>query len=315
MALKSKKSNKKTVQNKTQKNTAPAIFKNDEFSSLFTLVAGILLGVFLYFPDGFLGSFVKDIALGCVGFPIFLLPVVFIVNGIHKAAQKNYELHKSKYPVIIAILGVLCVLVHAFSLEKQNPLSFTNMFYNYAQGVDGIGGGLIGGFIADIFRALIGQVATVIVAITAILALTMVLVKWSPVKILLRGILKTYVKTSDAKETIKTKAEKYKAEHKTEENDVIIDFTDEQLGIKPAKKVKVKAKKADTHKSQEETPESYDEVDIDNIIDNAVPEYNDIPPLTDEDAPEEFTEQKIVDAISRKNSFTTSSSEDTSIYA
>ncbi len=296
MALKNKKSEKKTVYNKSKKDNTPSLLKNDEFSSLFTLVAGILLGVFLYFPDGFFGSFVKDIALGCVGWPVYLLPIVFIVNGIHKAARKNYEIHKTKYPVIIAILGVLSILVHAFSANKQNPLSFTNMFYNYAQGADGIGGGLIGGFITDILRALLGQVATFIIALTAILALTMFLVKWSPVKLLLRGILKTYVKTNDAKETIKTKAEQIRKEHTHSDDNVIIDFTDEQLGIKPVKKVKVKAKKATEKPVEAEIPETDNEVDIDDIIDNAVPVYDVIPPVTDDDAPEEFTEQKIVDA-------------------
>ena len=295
MALKNKKTSKKTVSNNQKKDSALSFFKDDEFSSLFTLVAGILLGVFLYFPDGFMGPFVKNIALGCFGWPVYLLPIVFVINGIHKSAQKNYETHKAKYPVIISMLGVLSILVHAFSMDKQNPLSFTNIFYNYAQGAKGIGGGMLGGFVTDILRACMGQAVTVIIALTAILALTMVLVKWSPVKLLLRGILKTYVKTGVAKDAIKTKAEEIKKEYSKESNDTIINFTDEQLGIEPSKKVKVKAKKATVKPAIEET-EDYSDLDIDNIIDNAVPDFSDIPPVTDEDAPEEFTEQKIVDA-------------------
>ena len=69
-------------------------------------------------------------------------------------------MHKSKYFVVTAAFGVLSVLTHILSVNRENPLSLTNMLTNYSQGTDCIGGGLLGGFIADIFRVLIGQVAS-----------------------------------------------------------------------------------------------------------------------------------------------------------
>ena len=100
MAAKKKNNAKKPVSNKKNTGNAVSSAKAEEFISLFTLVGGILLGVFLYFPEGFVGSFIKDIATGLFVWPVYLAPVLLIVNGIHKAARKNYELHKSKYIVI-----------------------------------------------------------------------------------------------------------------------------------------------------------------------------------------------------------------------
>jgi len=322
MAIKKQKHTKNTRQNhknqaEKSRKAAPSP-KTEEFISLFTLVGGILLCVFLYFPDGFFGSFIRDIATGLFGWPIYLMPVLLIANGIHKAANKSYELHKSKYYIIASGLGVLSVLTHMLTVTKENPLSFRNLFFHYGQGADGIGGGLLGGFVADLFRALLGQVASVIIAITAVIVVTMMLVDWSPVKTLLRAIMKTYVKTNHARESVKNYAETQRQKHidaksgeqtTVKDNTGFANFSDEELGIgeKHTKKVKVKAKKVQTDENTaDEIPEDT-LYGIDRIIEQAVPapsefpDDEDAPPVLDEAEPvfEETTEQNIVDAPKR----------------
>lgn len=329
MAAKKKNNAKKPVSNKKNKEKTSTNPKAEEFISLFTLVGGILLGVFLYFPEGFVGSFIKDIATGLFGWPVYLAPVLFIVNGIHKSARKNYELHKSKYAVVALGLGILSVLTHIFTVGKENPLSFGNMLVNYGQGADGIGGGLLGGLIADILRALIGQVASAIVAITAVLAVTMILVDWSPVKMLLRAIVKTYVKTNNAKESVKKYAELEREKHRKKADDnqpsqsddaAFVNFSDEELGIKGTHVAKVKRKKkksdgeanaaAEQNLEELEPLETEEIAGIDHIIEKAVPapdeeispaeNTNEEPlasPSAAESAPRaENNEAKIVDA-------------------
>ena len=297
MAEKKKSSAKKPVSGKKRK-PVKANQRTEEFVSLFTLVGGILLGVFLYFPEGVVGSFIKDIATGLFGWPVHLAPVLLIVNGIHKAARKSYEEHKSKYIVIAAGLGILSVLTHIFTVTKENPFSFGNMLVNYGQGADGVGGGLLGGFVADILRALIGQVASAIVAITAVLAVTMILVDWSPVKMLLRAILKTYVKTNGARETVKqfAESEREKRQKKinvsaqsSNDNAAFVNFSDEELGIKGTHVAKVKKVKKKSGTESEAAAEvaaspqesqglealETDEIaGIDHIIDQAVPQLD-----------------------------------------
>ena len=79
-------SNKQNTQ-KTAKKSPGFLGLNEGFGSLFTLVGGLLLAVFYYFPDGFFGSVIRDFSLGLFGLPIYLLPVLLIVNGIHKSSK------------------------------------------------------------------------------------------------------------------------------------------------------------------------------------------------------------------------------------
>lgn len=314
MAAKKKNNAKKTISNKKTKTTSANSPKKEEFVSLFTLVGGILLCVFLYFPEGFVGSFIKDIATGLLGWPVYMLPILFVVNGLHKTVKENYQVHKQKYIVISVGLGVLSVMTHIFSVPKENPLSFSNMIINFSHGSRGLGGGLLGGFVADLFRALIGQVASAIVAITAVIALTMMLVDWSPVKILLRVILKTYVKTNDARASVKKYAEneRKKRQDSTKKSDTpmnipeFANFSDEELGIKEKRVAKVKkVKKKDVNSDiSTDTDMSQDLLEndtiagIDHIIDKAVMdnETNNIDEFPKENIPENDINTKIIDA-------------------
>ena len=66
MAAKKNNNAKKPVSNKKNTGNAVSSAKAEEFISLFTLVGGILLGVFLYFPEGFVGSFIKTLPPVCL---------------------------------------------------------------------------------------------------------------------------------------------------------------------------------------------------------------------------------------------------------
>ncbi len=323
MAKKTKDRVKKPISNKRKNKQTEINPKTEEFISLFTLVGGILLCIFLYFPQGFVGSFIKDISCSLFGWPVFFVPILLIVNGLHKSAKKSYEIHKNKYHVVTASFGVLSVLTHMLSVPKENPLSLTNMLTNYRQGADGIGGGLLGGFVADLFRVLIGQVASVIVAITALLAITMMLVDWSPVKVLLRAILKTYGKTNDVRISAKQHAasaqrKKQQVEERSDDAS-FANFSDEALGIPSSRVAKVRKvkRKGDagdaTAISASNNPDDLLPLDtdalagIDRVIEEAVPpveafENTDTfsSDIHDESSFEEgYSDAKIVDAPQR----------------
>lgn len=134
------------------------------------------------------------------------------------------------------------------------------------------------GFWADLLpiflRTLTGQVASAIVAITAVLVVTMILVDWSPVKMLLRAIVKTYAKTNNARITVKNYAESEREKRKTaaSESDMsegdaeFVNFSDEELGIKGTHVAKVKKKKkkggADAVQPEAAAGENQNEADL-----------------------------------------------------
>lgn len=274
---KAKKAPKKTVQNRETKQrkaskSAEFLGLNDGLTSLFTMVGGLLLAVFYYFPEGFFGPVIRDFSLGLFGWPVYILPILLIVNGIHKSS-KNYEVYKSKYICIAVGLAVLSVFSHIVLVPKENPLSFSSIATYFKDGANSIGGGLFGGFVADVLRALIGQIASVIVGITAIIVVTMTVVDWSPVKILLRSIVKAYMRATGKR--FKIPAEDKRKEKPQQlvvdkDGDVVFnDFSDEEIGVTPKR---AKARKAKREEIKEEAPWEDDVMSgIDEIIDNAIP--------------------------------------------
>lgn len=280
---------KKRTAPKAKKGKSEAVSraeKRNDYICLIVLVCGILLGVFLYFKDdGFLGRLIKDFLLGLFGSPVYLLPALLIVNGIHRAAKKNYEQYETKYTLVAVGLALFSVLFHVFAREKVSPVDVGNMIENYKAGVNAVGGGLIGGFIADILRMLIGQVASAILLIAGLVCLSMSFVNWSPVKALLRLITETYEKAEGTREKAKKKiCERNGDKKEPEGQDGFSLFADEDLGIEKGKKAK--AKKA------EETQEFTFDEDIpalDEIIDTAIPlpSDHDAPPVdsVEEEAP------------------------------
>lgn len=266
----------KSLKPKTKNNTtANFINSNEGFAPLFTMVGGLLLAVFIYFPEGVFGSAIRDIATSLFGWPVYLLPVLLIVNGIHKCA-KNYNQYKSKYIYIAIGLFILSIFSHMF-IEKRNPIELETLKLYFTEGAQGHGGGFFGGFIADVFRALIGQVASFIVSLTAIIVVTMTLFDWSPVKLLLRAIVKFYMRVTGKRFKIPPKEKQKEKQQLVVDNNgkvEFVNFSDEDLGIE-----KKKGRKH-TNSAAEDIPPWDSEIDVpdlDEIIDNAIPSF---PPET-----------------------------------
>ncbi|MBO5734319.1 MAG: DNA translocase FtsK [Clostridia bacterium] len=263
---------KATISKKNKKNTVKDFLgSNEGFIPLFTLVGGLLLAVFIYFPEGFFGSVVCDFFTGLFGWPAYLLPLLLIVNGIHKCA-KNYEQYKTKYIYVTSGIAFLSIFTNLF-MPKLNPLSFSSLGAYCSMGAEGSGGGLFGGFIADVLRSIIGSAATFIIAFTAIIVITMTLFNWSPVKLLLRGIVKLYMKATGKRFKIPPadKRKEKPAQLAVGDNGEVefVNFSDDDLGIDEKKKGK-KSKDED----KEDLPWEEDE-DImsgfDEMLDKAIP--------------------------------------------
>lgn len=286
MALKTSKrplkksGNNKNLNTKGTKNTSHTesfINSNEGFVPLFTMVGGLLLAVFIYFPEGFFGSAIRDICASIFGWPVYLLPILLIVNGIHKCA-KTYEQHKSKYTYIAIGIAILSIFTHMF-VEKQNPLELQTLKSYFLNGAQGIGGGFFGGFIADILRALIGQAASFIITLTAFVVITMMLFDWSPVKLLLRAIIKLYMRATGKRFKIPAaKKQKSKEQIAIGDNGEVefVNFTDEDLGIEQKTKAKARrAKKSDLSDTDVVVPENDNDImaDFDKVINDAIPAF------------------------------------------
>ncbi len=161
-----------------------------EMSAFLTAICGILLGIFLYIPSGFLGEWIKSFCLGLLGVPAYALPIYLIVNGIHRGINKKYEENRKNY--YLSLFGLLIVsgIFHLFSLlPVSNPFTVVGISDYFVNGCEGYGGGVLGGIITDLLRSMIGPVATGVIFFAIIIILIMIITKWSPVKAALRAIV------------------------------------------------------------------------------------------------------------------------------
>ncbi len=264
---------------------------NLEMVSLLTVVGGILLGVFLYIPSGFLGEWIKALFLGLLGMPAYLLPVYLIVNGIHHGINKKYDENIKNY--ILALIGIVILsgIFHLFSLlEKMNPFTLAGLSDYFMYGCEGYGGGVFGGILTDILRSMVGAIATGVILFTVLIVLVMIITKWSPIKALLRVIVRMVRSAKETGKEIKEEAillpEQTRVVEQTQGRSKrkIPNFSDEDV-IRSAENEK--AKKMSTrdvpekpYEDESYLPESLRgigndmSVDIDNIdeiLENAVP--------------------------------------------
>ena len=189
MAVKKKKTTAKQKKGKQQ--TVDTSMKN-EFISLFIIVAGLLLGALLYAPSGVVGEWVENLCTGLLGLPAYLLPVLVLAYGIHRAIGKGFEQNKHKYTLIAIGILVLSAVFHLFSeVAGSNP--FTELAMYWHCGIIYASGGVLGGFLCDIIASGAGKAVAGIILFTAIIVLVMILTKWSPLKALLRVIVRMFV--------------------------------------------------------------------------------------------------------------------------
>ncbi len=204
---------KATKKPKTAKQQTIASPMKQELSSLLLIVAGLLLCVFLYIPSGVVGDWVRTLFTGLLGLPAYLVPLLFLAFGIHRAIGKKYAENKNKYIFGASIILSLSSLFHLFSGNLAvNPVLLSSLTGYWAYGAYGEGGGVIGGILCDVFAVTMGKIAAGIILFTAIIVLIMITTNWSPLKALLRVLVRTFVDVKaiqeKAREEAKAEAEK-----------------------------------------------------------------------------------------------------------
>ncbi len=219
MATKKKTSAAKSKKGKQQTVNAPM---KSEFVSLFTIVAALLLGVFLYVrSSGVVGEWVRLLFTGLFSLPAYLMPPLFLAFGIHRAIGKGYDTAKSKYLLLGLSTLSLSSLFHLFSgLDAMNPLWVSSISDYWYYGTSGRGGGVVGGFLCDVFANTIGSIGAGIVLFTVLLVLIMILTKWSPLKAFLRLVIRLFVDVQEIQKKAAEEAQREREKRAREQQEI-----------------------------------------------------------------------------------------------
>ncbi len=204
------KKTKKTSTAKKASNRQNAKEERSEFVALIITVIGLIWGALLYVPSGFMGPYIKEFFMGLLGMPVYFMPIIMIVYGIHMAVGKSFYENQKKYGLITFGVVILSAIFSLFSIEPNNPFTSIDIYWFY--GKTGIGGGVIGGILCDIFANPFGPVVAGIILFTALIIFVMIVTQWSPLKALLRGVVKLCLKAKKAKQEAQNEVEKVKRE-------------------------------------------------------------------------------------------------------
>lgn len=162
------------------KSATPAKKKtiSNEIKGIMLIALGIFLGfAFLTEATGAVGNFVSDVCFGLFGVSIAISCVFIVATGVYIFADKMGEKNSLRFGLLSALIVLTSIIAALFAGEPElvgNSLA-ERITALWNSGIDGSGGGLIGGGICNILTALIGTAGTWVLSIAAELILIILL--------------------------------------------------------------------------------------------------------------------------------------------
>ncbi len=136
--------------------------------------AAVILGIFTYTQSaGFLGGPVHDALFGLFSKTAYLIPPSVLGLGIYVGRQKTTERLAAKGILTFFVIVLVGALMQIFTSEEIP----TSELYFY--GMDGAGGGVLGGAAANVLEPMVGAFASVIIILFILFVLLSLLFKVS----------------------------------------------------------------------------------------------------------------------------------------
>ncbi len=156
-----------------------------EIIALLIMALGFLMGIsFFTNAAGVFGKYFKDICMGLLGNISYALPFIVSVYGIHFIIKKGYFDNAYKYVLGLVSLTLFSATIQIFYYNPDSQLSIVESFKSfYIAGMNGTGGGLIGGVIAEPIINMFGVWGASIILIFCVLIMLMIITQISFFKI------------------------------------------------------------------------------------------------------------------------------------
>ncbi len=128
-------------------------------SGVWMIIAAVLVGIFTYgSAQGVLAGWINDAMFGLFSVAAYLVPLVIFALGIYvfKVKRTNNLMYKLCLSLVeVVLVGSLVTIFW------QKELPMISALWGY--GIEGMGGGLLGGALAIMLNGLIGRAATIVV--------------------------------------------------------------------------------------------------------------------------------------------------------
>ena len=167
----------KTVAKAAPKQTRTKLL-SDEVQGILLIALGLLLACTFYISAmGIVGEFVRNVCYGLFGAASSVFFVFFLLAGINCFREKKSENSLYKWWIIIGLM-ICSGMLYALALKDTSFVDggfFANIRNLYDNGINGLGGGIIGGLICKCLVFLIGYIGAWICTSTATLVLLIIL--------------------------------------------------------------------------------------------------------------------------------------------
>lgn len=133
-------------------------------AGIWTMIAAVLLGIFTYGGNqGVVSKWIHNAMLGLFSVSAYLVPPVIFALGIYVFKVKR----TNKFALKICLSFVEIILVSCLiMLFYKGDYPLVSMLWGY--GIEGMGGGVLGGTTAIILSKLVGRVAAVVIVLVLI---------------------------------------------------------------------------------------------------------------------------------------------------
>lgn len=243
---------KKTLR---KKSVAKEVKVNIEIIAILLIAFGLLLSVFYYLNSTSVFIItLKSVTLGLFGVSTYVIPVVLFIIGLHLLIKRNYEKYKIKYYISLFFPIIIGAIIHLFSVPTFNTDGIKQL---YAMGVENVGGGVVGGIIAEPVSGVISFWGSAIVFLT-IFFIMLIIVFDISVYSILKSIYNLFLKlfTVEQEDEVKPKIDKEKREKEFKVIENMIKGSDNKSAqeIEPTVKIYGIDDDADKKKLKEEKP-------------------------------------------------------------
>lgn len=169
-------SSKKSTARKTQ--TQPKVkVLSDEVQGIMLLALGVFLAcAFFLNATGVVGSFMRNVCYGLFGMASTIFFIYFIIAGIKCFSDRKTDNSLYKWWTLLGLM-ICTAMIYALACGDINFVSggfSANIVELYERGVDGTGGGIIGGLFCKVFAFLIGSMGTWVFTIAAALVMLII---------------------------------------------------------------------------------------------------------------------------------------------
>lgn len=162
---------------------------NNEIQGILLIAIGLfLLMAFLTTATGVVGTFLKNIFYGLLGFASAISCVFVMVTGVQVFLNKGGRKNTARFLLlggIVLVTSILVALAAGAGANAGSLLEQITLLWN--QGIDGTGGGVLGGGICRIMLALLGTGGSWVITIALELILIILLTEVS-LEVLLRKL-------------------------------------------------------------------------------------------------------------------------------